>query len=382
MDMKYEKKMDGLDRALKCALHEDVKPDDALHRKVLYSWKEKRVMKVRKYKAAVAAAAAIAGVLVVSGGVYAAVTGSDLLAEFKNKGIQVSEDAEKLVDREPRVIKTEKAEKELEYIDYTVDEVVCDDYTIYARVTVTPKDAEKYTVLGDNIFEHNLDDSVSILGIDGVTKGTVGEYAKRGGRKIIRIFCGMASSAGEGWESEWYEYGKNGELYCYSSIQDIPGQKEYTEKLCIHEYEGMKDNEGEHGSEFVTVATDNKSSVKSRKEYKTADGKLDYGIKLGKISTVTTELGTYITIEHTSQIEYDAPGDWGEIVPEIFDEDGNEIEVQGGHGKSSNGMSVWQMNCGVLDMGKVSIGFRRMYDEEHDVIDESVIGPYALEEVK
>lgn len=381
--MRYESETgmsERLDRALKCALHEDVKPDDALHRKVLYSWKEERAMKGRKYKAAVAAVvAAIAGISVISGGVYAAVTGSGILESFKNRGNQMSKDAEKLVDREPQIEVAEN-EKELQYIDYTVDEVVCDDYTIYARVTVKPKDADKYFLLSDSFVKKNLDDSVSILHMKGVTEGTVGEYAN--GRKIIRVSCGMTyhsptSTAGQ--QSEWVEFGENGELYCYSSIQDTPGLDIYTEKICIHEYEGFENNE--NGSEIVTVTVDNKSSVKSKKEYKTVDDKLDYGIELSKISAITTELGTYITIEHTPMIEY-APGDWGYITPYIFDEDGNEIEELGGHGKDDGGKCIMQLNYGSLDMSKISIGFRRMYDANHDVIDESVIGPYAIEEVR
>lgn len=380
--MRYENKNDKFDKALKCALHTDMKPDDALHQKVLYSWKEERPMKMRKYKAAVAAIAAITGVLLISGGVYAAVTNSNLLAEFKIKGNELSKDAETLVDRDPQIIKvTKEKAKELQYIDYTVDEVVCDDYTIYTRVTITPKDADKYTILGDNIVKSNLNDSVSILNIDGVTEGTVEEYAKRDGRKIIRISCSMAFASNQKGGSEWFEYGKNGEVYCYSSIQDTPDQKKYTEKLCIHEYEGFENHE--HGSEYVTLSLDNKSSVNSRKEYKTIADKLDYGIKIEKISTITTELGIYVTIEHTSQIEYDNHGDWGPIVPVISDKSGNEIAELEGHGKSSNGLSsVWQMHYGALDMNKVYIGFRRTYDTKHTVIDESMIGPYALEEVK
>lgn len=382
--MRYEGKNDKLDRALKCALHVDVKPDDALHQKVLYSWKEERAMKIRRYKAAAAAVAAIVGITVISGGVYAAVTNSDILTSFRNKGNQISEEAERLVDREPQIEVLDNKGKDLQYINYTVDEVVCDDYTLYVRVTVTPKEPDKYTVLGTNISKYNLKDSVSILEIPGETKGTVGDYVKRDGRKIIRVSCGMAlqsAGAAGGAMREWYEYGKNGELYCYSSIQDTPGLDAYTEKLCIHEYKGFEN--AEHGSEFVKVTVDNKSFVKSKKDYKTVEDTLDYGIKVDKISAVTTELGTYLTIEHTSQIEYDGPEDMGFIAAGIYDEDGNEIEIlEGGHGKDSDGKVVWKLNYGPLDMSKVFIGFRRMYDVNHDKIDESVIGPYAIEEVK
>lgn len=381
--MRHENKGDKLDKALKCALHVDVEPDDALHRKVLYSWKEERAMKRSKYRAAVAMAAAVVGITVISGGGYAAVTASDILDSFRNNGNQVSEEAERLVDREPVVEVLDNKGKDLQFINYTVDEVVCDDYTLYSRITVAPKDADKYTLLGDDILKSDLDDSVSILGIPGKVKGTVGEYAKRDGRKIIHVSFGygtLSNSEASGG-SEWYEYGENGELYCYSSLQDTPGLDVYTEKLCIHEYEGF--GEDEHGSEYVKVTVDNKSSVRSKKEYKTVEDKLAYGIKVNKISAITTELGTYLTIEHTSQIEYDAPGDWGSIVPVLFDEDGNETEVmEGGNGKDDGDKSVWHLNYGALDMSKVSIGFKRMYDKNHDKIDESVIGPYALEEAK
>lgn len=381
--MRYDDKNNKLDRALKCALHVDVEPDDALHRKVLCNLKGERAMRIRKYKAAVAVVAAIVGITMVSGGVYAAVTNSSLLESFRNRGNQVSKEAERLVDREPKIEMLDNQGKDLQYINYTVDEVVCDDYTLYTRVTVTPKDTDKYTLFGDDITKADLDDSVSILGIEGETEGTIGEYAKREGRKIVRVSFsyGWASNSKTPEISEWYEYGKDGELYCYSSIQDTPGLDTYTEKLCIHEYKGFE--EDEHGSEFVKVTVDNKSYEKNKKEYKTVDDNLDYGIKVNKISVISTELGTYLTIEHTPQIKYGASGKWGAIVPGIFDEDGNEIQVmEGGHGKNESGRSIWKLNYGTLDMGKMFIGFRRTYDIHHDKIDESVIGPYALEEVK
>lgn len=380
--MNCESKNDKLERALKCALHVNGKPDDALHRKVLYSWKEERVMKIRKYKAAIAVVAVIAGISVISGSVYAAVTGSNLLEEFNNNGNQISKEAEKLVDREPQIIKTESP-KQLQYVNYTVDEIVCDDYTIYARVTLTPKDADKYTLLGDNIFENSLERSVSTLRIDGLTKGTLGEYAKRGGREIIHVSCDfeLSSMTAGGGSSSWFRYGKNGEVYCYTSIEDTPGQKEYTEKLCIHEFEDF-DCEKPGGAEYLTVAVSNKSSVNTRKEYKTVEDTLDYGIKVDRISAIITELGVYLTIECTSQIEYD--GYSGCIDPRIFDEDGNEIDVmEGGHGTGGGiGKCVWKLKYGSIDMSKMYIGFLRTYNEYHEEIDESVIGPYAIEEVK
>ena len=388
--MSYENKNDKLDRALKCALHVDGKPDDALHRKVLYSWKEERAMKIRKYKAAVAAVAAIAGISVIGVGGYAAVTNSDILASLKSREsqMQMSKKAERLVDREPQieVLDNEEGEAPLQYVNYTVDEVVCDDYCIYTRVTITPREPDKYTILGDNILKHNLKDSVSILKIPGETKGTIGEYATRGGRKIISVSGSMGLLPGKetgAWSSDWYEYGKNGELYWYSCDQDAPEQDTYSEKLCIHEYEGVEDADiknkdviQEVGNAYIKVTVDNKSSVNIKKEYKTVQDTLDYGIKVSRISAITTELGTYVGIEHTKEIEYDGPGDMGFIAAGLYDEDGNEIEIL------SNGHTVSHWNYGPLDMSKVSIGFRRMYDEHHDEIDESVIGPYALEEVK
>ena len=244
-------------------------------------------------------------------------------------------------------------------------------------MTLTPKDADKYTLLGDNILEHNLENSVSILGIDGLTKGTLGKYAKRDGREIIHVTCDFNLSS-----CSWFRYGKNGEVYCYTSIQDTPGQKEYTEELCIQEYEDF-DCEKPGGAECLTVAVNNKSSVNTRKEYKTVEDTLDYGIKVDKISAIITEFGTYLTIEHTSQIEYG--GHSGSIVPELFDEDGNEIEAMGGGDGTDGdemGKSVCKKNYGSIDMSKVYIGFRRTYDKFHDKIDESVIGPYAIEEIK
>ena len=320
----------------------------------------------------VAVIAALAGISVISGGVYAAVTGSNLLEEFKNQGKQVlSKEAEKLVDRKPQIIETESLKK-LKYVNYTIDEIVCDDYTIYAKATLTPKDADKYTLLGDNILEHNLTqkDSVSILKIDGLTKGTLKEYAERDGRKIIFVTCDFALTSmpkGAG-ASSWFEYGENGEVYCYTSIEGIPrSQKEYTEQVCISEYEGY-DCEKAGGMECLTVAVSNKSSVNIRKEYKTVEDTLDYGIKVDKISAVITELGTYLTVEHTRQIEHD--GYKGPIVYRILDEDGNEIKpIENDH-------------YGVTDLSKLYIGFRRMYSADYDEIDESIIGPYALEEVK
>lgn len=74
-----------------------------------------------------------------------------------------------------------------EYATYTLKEVLCDSELIYMIVEVSPKSNSYLLVMQDCMPE----DSVQNLFIDGLTEGTIQEYANEQGKEIVYVGMGL-----------------------------------------------------------------------------------------------------------------------------------------------------------------------------------------------
>ena len=133
----------------------------------------------------VAAAAACAVILVAGTTAYAAVKRfgiADYLAR-RNEDIP-QEQVEKLLDTEVEQEVSAVDQKEDALVHFRIREALCDNNQLVVEVEATPTDPEHYILAPT---DSALDMPVTDLGIEGVTEGTVGEYAAAQGKEVLLV---------------------------------------------------------------------------------------------------------------------------------------------------------------------------------------------------
>ena len=175
---------DELDELLEKTLHEGEKPDASLNRTILGMVKEnemrqkkrKSTCSVKKVTMAASLALVVVGGSMIASTVYGAFMGKGIFEKLSERGDVVDPDAYPLFDENPTILDTEDTKTmELEYVDYSVDELAYDGKTIVTQITVKAKNPDRY-LLADSWSEE--DRPADWLKIDGVTEekyGTVGD---------------------------------------------------------------------------------------------------------------------------------------------------------------------------------------------------------------
>ena len=304
-------------------------PEELKHRVL----KEARKMRVEHNNAqytrgwSVARKAAVAAILVLVLPViaFAAAKGLGLLDHLQKQGLQNVEQMEELVNRGEELSSDVQANSYLnKYAKYTVLEAACDSGTIYLAAKVEPLD-DKTLLLPQYIMP---EDKVVNLKQEGVTEGTVAEYAEAQGKKIV--YAGVGYFIGENhWDSsEDFAYGEDGALYYYHSAQNISEEGSITLKCMGTGYDESMTMESVDRVEFVVRLKD-KSSDLNTEMFTVFEDNIyeETGIQIHSLSLEKTEIGLYATVFF---METDAK--FRDIHFKLVDGDGNELRPMPGLG--------------------------------------------------
>lgn len=150
----------------------------------------------------VAVAAVLAVVLPVTA--YAAVDGSGLLDYITRWNSRV--------DADIPIVSLEEPTYRNSFAEYTVLEAAWDSEKVYVAAKIQPLD-DNNLLVPQFVME---EESVTVLQIDGVTEGTVAEYAASLGKKLV--YADIAYESTEGHlndTSYWFKCMADGTLYYY-----------------------------------------------------------------------------------------------------------------------------------------------------------------------
>lgn len=132
-----------------------------------------------------AVAAAFAAVLVVGTSAYAAVKHFGIVDYYANNRVNLpQEEVEKLVNTEVQQEPVASEVKEDALVNFHIREALLDNNQLVVEVEAVPTDPEHYILAP---VDCELDCPVTELLIDGVTEGTVGEYADAQGKEVLNV---------------------------------------------------------------------------------------------------------------------------------------------------------------------------------------------------
>lgn len=229
---------------------------------------------------------------------FAAAKGWGLLDYLQERGMQNVEQMEELVNRGEEMSADVQPNSYLnKYAKYTVLEAACDARTMYLAAKVEPLDDETL-LLPQYIMP---EDKVVNLKIEGVTEGTVAEYAEALEKKIAYAGVGYFIGGNHLDSGEDFAYGEDGALYYYHSAQNISGEDSITLKCMGTGYDESMTMESIDRVEFV-VQLKNKSSDSHAETFTVFDEKAyeDTGIQINTLTLEETEIGLYATVCFTA----------------------------------------------------------------------------------
>ena len=272
-------------------------------------------------KAAVAAILAVA--LPVTA--FAAAKGLGLLDHLQKRGMENIEAVQELVNSGEELSGDVQAKTyENKYAKYTVLEAVCDAWSLYLAAKVEPLDEN--TLLLPQYFMP--EDLAVNLGIEGVTEGTVAEYAASLGKKIAYASVGYFVDGEHLDSGEDFAYGEDGTLYYYHSAQNISGAENITLKCMGTGYDESMTMESVDRVEFFVRLRD-KSGEIDTENYSVFEDKLleDTGIRVNSIAFEKSEIGLYATVRFDA-----SDAKFADIDFKLVDSNGEELARMPGMG--------------------------------------------------
>lgn len=316
-----------------------------------------------------AAAAALVVLTAVGTGVYAAGTYKGVFDFLADMGMTEMAGLEKTVDTGVDGVSFSNS-----YVDYTVREALCDENVIYMVVEAVPEASDQYLLVPQDCME---EDSVTYLGLETVTDGTIGEYAKLLDKELLYSSVGLFQKGELVSVTETSKMTEDGTVYyCITGVNST-GRDEL-ELTCVGTAY-TKEMAAARRAEAKCRVTNYSSSIKSR--YMLQDGRLETetGIILDGIDITETGLGLY------ARFSYGAEGDAAEKLLqsgrwELTDASGNELapmpyyagsglelfELEGGTGRT---MTAAYQKTG-MEQGMFAV----FYDSETD----TKYGPYEI----
>lgn len=293
---------------------------DNAYAKIKQQAVNKRKMQGR-VKHSLKAAAVLAAVVLATGTTaFAAAKQFGILDYFTKQNAQMSQEAAGMIVSE--VVQQEKAEKT---VDFKVREYLCDSNRMYLVIEAKPTDAEKYLIISEDIIG---EDSVEVLNIEGVTEGTVSEYAQSQGKELM--YVGVHVDTGASGYTKEYKIEEDGTaLFIQSSANEL--EKDVNELICTTYVQPLTDqNDGEIiRDSFTFTVTDSSSEQVLPYAVVNTDGAQAAGIVLDDISITETELGIHVEFLYhkTEDLSKEQQEEIEEIGFQILGADGMELET-------------------------------------------------------
>lgn len=139
----------------------------------------------RKKKSYVKAAVACAAILLVGTSAYAAAAKLGIADFFAKRDMNMPQEAvEKFVNTEVVQEDSGKETATDNLVDFRVRETLCDNNQLVVEVEAVPTDPEHYLLVPE---DSGMDMPVTDLDIDGVTEGTIGEYAEKMNKEVLFV---------------------------------------------------------------------------------------------------------------------------------------------------------------------------------------------------
>lgn len=339
--MKYE-----MDQLLKDVYQQEVKPESILNQKTLRRMQTEERNDMKKFwnykKVAVAA---VLSCLVVSQGVgaaYAAINHTSILSLFSGETKEIKDQAKHL--RETNVEQTAGSNVEQSaYADFSVREALCDKNQVYVEAVAKPA-SDKYLLVPSECWSERNTFYASELKIAGEDTGkeTIAQYAKRMNKTCVEV--GMWISADDvASQSMDYQTEADGTLVYHISFENnAKTQKlDYSCDTVVYA-PGREDQKLEDSIAFTLKDQSGKAETRSYLPEKTQTIK-GTSLVLDGIDFEKSALNMNCTVKyHTTDPKAQTWKKWiktddSDVKFYLLDEDGNEVESEGGYGDDSMG---------------------------------------------
>lgn len=236
-------------------------------------------------------AAAIALLCILSLGTtaYAAAKYFGLMDFLSSQGMNDTDTTKKLMQEE---LTEQVYSVSNEYATYSLKEAICDSELIYMVIEVSPK-SESYMLVPEYCMP---EDTITALSIDGLTEGTIGEYAGEHGKEIVYVGMGLFKDEELVSCTEDARGNTEGKLYCCLTATNGFNVNEMTLKFMGTAHLGTAQTV-EDISRCNLEVTLNDYSNKESKIYSPVMENVwsDSNINLEQIEITETELGVYAT---------------------------------------------------------------------------------------
>lgn len=281
------------------------------------------------------AAAASLVILAAAGtGVYAAGNYFGLFDYFyRYYEMEPDSEAEKLLD-----FNVEGLAFSNQYIDFTVRESLCDDRLIYMLVEAAPKE-DDYLLLPQDYME---EDSAAYLKMEGISDGTIGEYAASEGKELVWTGIALINKEGNLLScSVGDERAENGSLYFYITGTHDAGE-ENIDLTCVGTAYTKEMSSADRVEAECTV-TNSATGMESNYELASDDITGDTGIVVDQIKAMETGLGVFVTFEY--HIVEGAEDNREGLVFSLTDRDSNDLKTLPGY--AGSGTEIVDTEAGV-----------------------------------
>lgn len=339
--MKYE-----MDQLLKDVYQLEVKPESILNQKTLRRMQTEERNDMKKFwnykKVAVAA---VLSCLVVSQGVgaaYAAINHTSILSLFSGETKEIKDQAKHL--RETNVEQTAGSNVEQSaYADFSVREALCDKNQIYVEAVAKPA-SDKYLLVPSECWSERNTFYASELKIAGEDTGkeTIAQYAKRMNKTCVEV--GMWISADDvASQSMDYQTEADGTLVYHISFENnAKTQKlDYSCDTVVY----TPDQEDQKLEDSIAFTLKDQSGKEETLSYLPEKTQTIKGTRLvlDGIDFEKSALNMNCTVKyHTTDPKAQTWEKWiktddSDVKFYLLDEDGNEVESEGGYGDDSMG---------------------------------------------
>lgn len=272
--------------------------------------RNKGITKKSNLKTVKAASLAAAAFLVVGSTAFASTKIWGLDDYFSSWGVKISDEAKSL--GEDNVPQEEKKE---EMVDFKIREYLCDSHQMYFVIEAKAADADKYLLITQDCLP---EDSVKNLNIEGVTEGTIKDYAKKQGKELLVVCTNVNTGAASA--SVDFHLEKDGTgvfVYTTENVQK-KNKATLTCDTVVYPY-GIKDDSQMLKDSFKFKVEN--ASNENKYKYKVVDssGADTAGILIKDIQVSGTELGQHVEITYKTNDSHE------DLVLQVLDKNGDEL---------------------------------------------------------